>query len=394
MPTEERNLQQGANGEQLWEAKLGKRIMQFFGVICTIPICFVLTSLPEFHEIKLHHKILCPIWGISITMTFLFAFLLIAFLMCHDHFHHRLLTSFIFLAGLALAASSCILLVFAKVNAIIALLVPLQKLVLVGMIAYKSTSNFVYDEDYELEMECGFDLSKLTSQPAFAAQMSLIFAYQKTSSSFGARSSRADLAITYFASTLCLCSLMITCMPLRFGGLPVMKTHLLATVKVLNYAMLVALAWTATTLAVEFLDGVVVLSFTLLLIAPAFFAFREFQNGAGEVQEQGANVRVLDLMKEYKDICIGSMVAGYYAILVVCVYSMDSVGESHSWPIKFFVFLLLTAIICGLALTPFTLRPPRPEFLPAVAKIMVCFAGLLILIFWIMVVYACVKQYN
>ncbi|XP_073009006.1 uncharacterized protein [Typha latifolia] len=400
-------INENQNANELWEAQLGKRIMQFFLAVAAIFIGMLVTSMPARDEMKLHHKILWPIWGLSSMITALSALTLLALLMCSTHFHRRLLTSFIFLTGLALAATYSSLLFLVKVNATIAIIVPIQKLVVVGMIAYMGTRNrerhdTAYDEAYESEMDCGFDLSKLSNAAAFTVQTVLIVSYLKNSSSSEApapradhaitspcefRPSRADLAITYFASMLCLCSMMITCMPLRFG---VQDTRgcLLATVKVLNYAMLVALAWIATTLAAEFLEGMVVFSFTLLLVAYAFFVFWEFQDRAPEAQR--AN-RTLEIMKEYKNMCIGTMAVAYYTILVF-IYSNNPGREIDSLLIKFFVLVLLTAIISGLALTPFTLKPPRQNS-SVVAKIMASFAGLLVLIVCVIVVYACINLY-
>ncbi|XP_072954759.1 uncharacterized protein [Typha angustifolia] len=373
-----------------------KRIVQFFVCVGLIVFGMFSAAVPVSDEIKLNHNVVWPIWGLFTVIAVLSGFILLPLVIC-DPLNHRLLTSFIFLTGLALAASYCSLLLLVKVHALIAIVVPLQKLVIVGVIAYKGTRTredpgIAYDEAYESEMDLGFDISKLSNTPAFSVQTALIVAYMEKTSSYIKPPSQADLAITYWASTLCLCSMMVTCMPLRFSANSQdSKEYLLATVKFLNYAMLVALAWIATTLAAEFLEGMVVLSFTLLLIASASFLAWKFQDGSPLPTNPGGSNWAPDIIKENKNIFIGSMAASYYIILVL-VYLKFLGKQIDSLYIKFFVFVVLTAIMSGLALTPFTFKPPSRESSSTVAKIMVYFAGLLVLIVCFMVVYINIKR--
>ncbi|XP_073008460.1 uncharacterized protein [Typha latifolia] len=228
-------------------SKLRTRIFASFFVTIVVLIglaaAVMTVDIPQFSTVGSHEKLLSVFCFISVFMTLSASVILMWVVYYCCRVSRRSLIAFVCFIGFWEMSTFSGFLFLIDVNALIAIILPVQIFLVIGMVVFHGTRTDEHQHDNvnsaeESEIDRISELSLLTKTLSFGLQFALILAYVKNSS-FQERTSRADLSVTYLASTLGLCPTMISCMPLRFSFL------LIRTLKFLNCATLVPLAWIA-----------------------------------------------------------------------------------------------------------------------------------------------------
>lgn len=201
---------------------------------------------------------------------------------------------------------------------------------------------------YETAMKATFDTATTGTMASFALQGTVVFGYLKgAEGKQDRRDPPLDLAVCYLTSTLCLSAMMICAMPLSL--LPgSMLENLARYVARLKRTVLAALAMMTLVVAVEFLDGLAMLSLCPEAIAFVLYGAMEFFS---EREHRGEHLPYLDFV--YRTVAaVGfTLMTGLYAAFL---------GTDHySVYLKAAMFVLLLAVLSSLSRLAISFQVPE-----------------------------------